>query len=243
MRHVGIIIPVYNNKIYTTFVIRQILASTKNQNVTIIVVNNGSTDETKDIPLFDNKKVIYLPLDKNYGFAYACNIGIVKLDKICPESNIVLLNNDVVLPDRWLQRLLSNLDNGFGIVGPLTNHAASKQKIKLDIYKWEEYDRRLEISSESIEAKEVKWVTGFCMVISYKVRQKIGLLDSENFILSGEDLDYCFRAKASGFKIGIAQNVFILHLGHQTAKHLPDNGKYHWYASAKILRDKWGRYK
>lgn len=56
----------------------------------------------------------------------------------------------------------------------------------------------------SIETSwETEWVSGCSMFIKPRVFEKIGFFD-EKFFLFYEDVDFCLRARAAGFKIGVA---------------------------------------
>ena len=68
----------------------------------ILVVDNGSTDETPE-RLAEISGIRVLTLPENAGFVRGNNAGIEAVD---PTSDVVLLNNDVTFPQRdWLARL------------------------------------------------------------------------------------------------------------------------------------------
>lgn len=54
------------------------------------------------------------------------------------------------------------------------------------------------------------WVTFCCALIHRDVFEKIGLLD-ERFKFTGEDVDFCVRAKKAGFEIKVVENAKIYH--------------------------------
>ena len=68
----SIIIPTWNTAEITLRCVNSIRQNL-GQSVEIIVVDNNSTDNTQDI--FKKNTVKYLKLDKNYGYATACNAG------------------------------------------------------------------------------------------------------------------------------------------------------------------------
>ncbi|MFN4212982.1 MAG: oligosaccharide flippase family protein, partial [Microgenomates group bacterium] len=57
---------------------------------------------------------------------------------------------------------------------------------------------------------EVDFVSGSLMFIKKKVIKKIGLFD-ESYFMYYEDVDYCWRAKREGFKIGIDSKIVYDH--------------------------------
>jgi len=74
---VSIIIPVYNGANYVKYAIDSALAQTY-KNIEIIVVNDGSTDNTEEIVLSYGDKVAYFKKE-NGGVSTALNIGLEKM--------------------------------------------------------------------------------------------------------------------------------------------------------------------
>jgi GT2 family glycosyltransferase len=69
----------------------------------VIVVDNGSTDRSRECAQSRGADVI--ALDRNYGFAAAVNRG---LDAVAEEL-VAVVNNDVTFERDWLERLLHGL--------------------------------------------------------------------------------------------------------------------------------------
>src|SRR5690606_32774631 len=96
MIKLSIVIPVFNNAHFTKSCLEDLNHLPKDTHE-IIVVDNGSTDNTKDIvSKFDIK---YIDLKENTGFAHAVNVGF----KESLGENVMFLNNDI--------RVLKNKDN------------------------------------------------------------------------------------------------------------------------------------
>lgn len=96
----------------------------------IIVVDNGSTDETPGrlrvlAETWDNLTVI--TNDDNRPFAAANNQGI----EIARGDYVLLLNNDTVVTPNWLGRMLGVFEEypQAGIVGPMSNYVAGHQRV------------------------------------------------------------------------------------------------------------------
>ena len=77
---VSIIISVYNGEKFISRAIRSCLEqSMKKEDYEIIVINDGSTDNTGQIlSSFDRDLIKVITLDKNMGLPFACNMGIKK---------------------------------------------------------------------------------------------------------------------------------------------------------------------
>ncbi len=71
----------------------------------IIVVDNGSTDDSVAVALANGAQVI--KLEKNLGFAAAVNRGIQASHTSAQGDWIAILNNDVTLAPDWLETLLA----------------------------------------------------------------------------------------------------------------------------------------
>jgi len=64
---------------------------------------------------------------------------------------------------------------------------------------------------------EVDQVMGSCMIISRKAIKVIGRLD-EDFPIFFNEVDWCFRAKAAGWKVYFTPDAEVIHLGGQSTK-------------------------
>ncbi len=79
---------------------------------------------------------------------------------------------------------------------------------------------------------EVDFVSGSLMFIKRKVVEKIGLFDEEYFMYY-EDVDYCWRAKKEGFRIGIDSQIIYEHL--EISKQNPTKSRYLFKNHLKFL--------
>jgi len=68
----------------------------------ILVVDNGSEDETPEVVAALDAPARCIRLDRNYGYAYACNAGI----REAREPRVLLINNDILAPPHFLAPLL-----------------------------------------------------------------------------------------------------------------------------------------
>jgi GT2 family glycosyltransferase/predicted Zn-dependent protease len=222
---VSIIIVTYNNLFFTRETIKSVI---KYSDIPyeIIVIDNASTDGSQDY-LRNNTNLKVILNDTNIGFAAACNQGI----SIAKGNYILLLNNDVIVTNFWLSRMLAymSMDPAIGIVAPVTNYISGPQ---LDTYflslKVTEED--IKNNGDSIIQQYSEYlfnknrqnglfyprVTGFCMLIRSNLIKKIGGFDERFYIGNYEDDDFCLRTRIAGFKIVIASDVFIYHFGSKS---------------------------
>ncbi|GAB1401831.1 hypothetical protein MASR1M68_07420 [Elusimicrobiota bacterium] len=216
---VSIVMLTYNQLDDTQICVESLLKHTTDVNYELIFVDNGSTkDNTKTYleglkEKHSNVKVIFN--DTNLGFACANNQGI----EISEGEYVLLLNNDVILTEGWLSRMLlvAESDKKTGIVGPCTNHASGRQVVVFDGSA--DDDEAIQQFAKSVLSKNagfwfsVSRIIGFCVLIKREVLFNVGVLD-EMFGPGGyEDFDYCMRVKQAGYNIVISGDTFIYHIG------------------------------
>ena len=244
---VSIVMLTYNQLEDTKLCVESLFKHTTDVNYELIFVDNGSTkDDT--ISYLDglkkehkNIKTIYNK--ENLGFACANHQGI----EISEGEYVLLLNNDVILTDGWLSRMIqvAESDDKIGVVAPCTNHASGRQVVTFS--GTEEDDEGIQkFAKEVLLKKAGNWISvsriiGFCMLIKREVLFKVGVLD-EMFGPGGyEDYDYSMRVKHENYDIVIAMDTFIFHIG---GKGYSSNNMDYMNLRSKnieLLIDKWTR--
>ncbi|WHY95324.1 glycosyltransferase family 2 protein [Peribacillus simplex] len=208
----SIIILTRNGLAFTKECISSIFRHTR-ENFELILVDNGSTDGTLEfLKTLPNSKVI--ANKKNKGFSGGCNQGIT----IARGENIVLLNNDTVVTNEWLCRLLCQLNKNpsIGIVGPRSNNVVSHQAIIPTPYTT--MDQMQKFANEwtqkhDQQGYEVDYLSGLCMIFKRSLIDMIGGLDERFSPGYFEDADFSIRAQISNRELWVANDVFIHHYG------------------------------
>ncbi len=226
---ISIIIPVFNQHEMTLECVTAIHENTEDYEV--IVVDNGSD------PPYEGDATIRN--ETNLGFPIAVNQGIreAKGDVIC------LLNNDVIVTPGWADRLLKSLER-YAIVGPMTNYCAGIQSVGLPVY----YDRD-ELNKQAMaftkaragRELEVNWIIGFLFMFKRSLYDEIGPFDESLWPCSGEEIDFAFRARAKGHKVGIMQDIYVHHEGSITFKALDEDYNKIVERNNAHLAEKWGK--
>jgi GT2 family glycosyltransferase len=199
------------------------IASAKNDNValTVIVVDNGSeTDPTNQI-MSAHPQVTLVRLDRNIGFAGACNVGIKEAIAKAADC-ILLLNNDTVVERGLFEKLVRPFaeDGKTGIVAPLIysvdrrNVDFAGAKITFALGKFEHVRHEPEKKEGSYETE---YVSGCCMMLPRVVVEQIGLLDEKLFAYF-EDVDLCLRARQAGFRLTCLPGATVLHKGSASTR-------------------------
>ena len=195
-----------------------------NKDFGVLVVDNFSTDDTKNIIKNDFPQVKLIEEEKNHGFAIGNNIGIKKAFEMGAEY-VVLLNQDTEVAKDFIEKGLKFMDKHtmVGISSSLIFFPQEKKiwfagtkmyrgkeilkfyKLKLGIHinKKKEY-------SENDKNNSVDWIPGCAMFIRKEVIDKVGYLD-ETFFMYGEDVDFSIRVKKAGFLLSYFSNTYIVH--------------------------------
>lgn len=218
----SIIILTYNQLDYSKKCLQSICENTRAP-YEIIIVDNGSTDGTREyLKNFANsrKNVTLILNDKNLGFATGNNQGIEK----ARGSYLLLMNNDVVVTEGWLEKMISHLEQSphIGMVGPMSNAVSGPQLVQKVPYgsslKSMQRFARDFASTHSGKSSEFMRLVGFCLLIRKEVIDVIGGLDKSYKTGNYEDDDLCLRSYIAGYQNMIAQDVFIHHFGSMTFK-------------------------
>lgn len=239
----SIVILTYNNLQYTKDCIQSIRKYTEKGSYRIIIVDNNSTDGTREWlnTLKDQKDIIIKLNDTNAGFPVGCNIGIQLADK---TDDILLLNNDTVVTTNWLsnlRRCLYSADD-IGAVGAVSTHHENLQGLDL---KYDTLEKMQELAKENNISDPNRWeqkvfLIGFCMLIKREALDKTGLLDENYSPGYVEDNDYSLRLIKSGYRLMLCYDCFVHHyLGTNFRKNLDEFYK-HLYKNRDYFTNKWG---
>lgn len=207
-----IIVPVLDNLELTKIFIDSAL---KQKNTHIIVIDNGSREQTKEYLESLLPAITLIRNENNLGYVKAINQGLDKSN----APTILLANNDTYLPIDLISLLRSHL-NAFDIVSPLSNNIGDTNDVRLINYPYGSYEYADKFADNlyinNITPTEVDYVFGHCMLIKSEVFKSLGYLDERFGIGNYDDVDYCRRATKRGFKIGIINNLFVYHQCHAT---------------------------
>lgn len=195
----------------------------------VIVVDNGSTDESVEFICDNYPHVVLVALEKNKGFAKAHNIALEQALKKEPQA-IALVNTDAVLDPDWLHSVMSFMEeSGFDLVQSIICMHSDPERIdsagigvspSLKIY-----DRQHGLPASCVERSTE--IFGPCFAsaafrtgVFPALRGDHGYLD-ETFGSFYEDVDFCFRARTEGFTSGLLALPLCRHRRSYTADRDP----------------------
>ena len=231
----SVVVVNFNTRVLLAECLRSVFAAASSGQLEVLVVDNGSNDGSADMVGTDFPRVRLLRNVHNIGFAAANNQAL----SAARGQIIILLNSDAaLLPDALLElRAAFDKRPALGIAGlRLLNSDGKLQPswgnfpTALDEFRFQTfifklwpagfpYGRRVH-SARRVYYEHfqwVDWVTGAALALRREVYDRIGGLPERGHMY-GEDLEYCWRAKAAGFGIGYCPSAGAYHHLQGTAK-------------------------
>lgn len=218
------------------------LAKQTFKNFEIILVDNGSSDDSLKYVENNFHEIKIIRLNKNYGFARAINEGV----KLSKSEYVVFLNNDTKVKGNWLDNLIkcvkkhpdvisvnSKILNFYNTklidgVGIIVNEVGQAKSIG-----WQAHD-----SGQFNKSQYIFGATGGASLFKRKDFIKVGLFDQKYFMYS-EEVDFAFRSQFLGYKSIYCPNAVAFHKHKATAKKFPQHIEYWQFRnmSQTIIRD------
>jgi GT2 family glycosyltransferase len=212
----------------------------------IVVVDNGSTDDTGEMlkkakDSYPNLKLIFN--QKNLGFAKAVNQGL----KQAKGEYLLLLNSDILVKKGALAKLVDFVkkESQAGVVGGcLLNPDGSPQGSCFYFPTLWRVIREFWLGKDDFSVMrkyfpsgkkpvEVEAVIGAVFLIPRKVLSKVGFLN-ERFFMYFEDLDYCRQVRKAGFRVYYLPGVEFIHFHGQSGKNIPQQTHRWLVESSKV---------
>ncbi|MES2634419.1 MAG: glycosyltransferase [Pseudomonadota bacterium] len=211
---VSLIVLCYNNLALTKACVESVEKHSLWPNLELILVDNASSDDTPAwlTEYAKDRSWVKLVLNsENLGFAAGNNVGL----KVATGDYLIMLNNDTEVSPGWIHGLHRHFvsDPGLGMVGPVTDNIGNEARIdvgytdKADMPAWAAA-RAVHHAGERIDNRVLAF---FCVALRRKVYEEVGGLDEAFGLGFFEDDDYCNRARAAGWRLAIAEDVFVHH--------------------------------
>lgn len=247
----SVIIVNYNVKYFLENTIRSLKDTVKNIDYEIIIVDNASRDGSRDHILSKFSDVKYIYNNSNLGFATANNQGL----KISSGKFILILNPDTIVKENSVNLLVDymkkNEKTGLvtcKIIGPEGTLDASCHRSFPTI--WNSFCHlsglgRLFHGSklfasynllylEDDRIAEVDAVSGSFMLLRREIIEE-GIMMPEEYFMYGEDIDFCYQIKKSGYKIEYVPIAEIIHYRGQSSKKDKIKLRKYFFDSMKIF--------
>jgi glycosyltransferase involved in cell wall biosynthesis len=226
----SVIVPCWNQRGFTELCFQALFRHTRRP-WELIVVDNGSTDDTAaylaGVRDAAGVPVTIIANPENRGFPQAVNQGL----QAARGEYLVLLNNDAVVTDGWLDQLIALTrvtphaptstppTPQIGLVGPMSNYATPPQLVEDVPYR--DLEQMHAFARTWREKHRGKWFTvpklsGFCVLMRRDLNETIGGLDERFGLGLFDDDDLAMRARRAGFELAVAHDLFVHHFGSRT---------------------------
>lgn len=241
VRLLSIVVPVFNGPHVTEKCLEAIIRYTSVP-YEIIIVDNGSDGATQEVinkVASSKQNIVVVRNSENQGYPRACTYGLARAS----GEYIVIINNDVLVTPHWDKRILAvfGRDSSIGIVGPRTNYCAGPQVVTNCRYDENTLDSWAEkwYLKHAGTMRGTSRLIGFLWMMKREVVEKIGGFDPLFGVGNFEDDDYCLRAQLAGFKLAIADDVFVHHYGSQSFRKMPETYAKLLETNKQLFAGKW----
>lgn len=205
---VSIIIPIRDHVKYLKKLIKSIDEKTSYGNYEIVIVNNGSEEESTYeyfAELKQRENVVIEDAFVEFNWSLLNNIGMRRAS----GEVFLFMNNDMeIITNDWMERLAENaIREDVGVVGPLLlypDDTIQHAGVVIGLGGWADHvfkgmkpEHYGSPYVSPMVTRNVMAVTGACMAISKKTMKRIGAF-SEKFMICGSDIELCIRAHQAG---------------------------------------------
>lgn len=239
---VSIIIPAFNKVSYSLSCLKSIherLDPALNPSFEVILVDNGSTDDT--FLLKQIKNLVYIQNEENLGFVGGCNVGL----EAAKGKYVIFLNNDAEVTHVWLNSLYDTIekDSSIGIVGSkivypngVLQEAGGIIFKDADGLNFGKFDQ--EASYQYNYVRDVDYCSGASIIISRELINSFGGFDTLYHPAYYEDTDLSFKVRKAGLRVIYQPLSVIYHIEGGTAGTSTSSGfkKYQEINKAKFLK-------
>ena len=207
----------------------------------IIVIDNGSIDETAEIIPAEFPSVLYCRVPRNLGVGPARNRGL----GWSSGRYVMVLDNDTLVPSgvslgQIVEEVFERHGDvglfGFGLLNPDGTHQRSARRFPTLLHPVASripgatiipFFKRLmdehlmeDVNFQTVEElKEVDFVLGANQIFRREILAQVGAYDPSIFY-GGEDFDLCYRIRRAGWRIAWCPKIRIVHVHRRITRKL-----------------------
>ncbi len=254
MTRLSVIIVNYNVKEFLEQCLTSLKGALKDITHEIIVVDNASSDGSCRMVKKRFPEIILIENNNNLGFSRANNIAL----RQAKGEFISLLNPDTIVQEDTFTKLLEGFERfpEAGMMGgKVLNPDGSLQLSCRRSFPtpWNAFSKIIGLSRlfptsrifgkynltflDHDEINEVDAISGSFMCVRAKVLENAGYLD-EDFFMYGEDLEWCYQIKDSGWKIYYYPESSIVHYKGESSRKSEWNSLKLFYSAMEIFAEK-----
>jgi GT2 family glycosyltransferase len=217
------------------------LAGLRYSNTWVIVVDNGSTDESAEVIGREHPQATLLTNGENLGYADGNNVGI-KWALNGGANYVMLLNNDTIIAPDAVDLLVEAVeaDPEVGVAGPTVYYHEDPERIWSagGVVNWQRGSTHM-VGLDQVDQgqfggapRRVDFVTGCAMLVDRATLERAGLLDGR-FFMYYEEAEWCLRASKAGAGIVHVPRAKVWH--KISAQRQAASPRVHYYMSRNRL--------
>lgn len=218
MYKIALIIINYNRSEDTYECLKSLdIYTSKSKNLYEVYLLDNGQDDCMDPSILSNyyHDIHYFKSEYNLGFAEGNNFLIKKTMESGCYDYYALINNDTVIVDMSMDKLINQMKEKNVGIGGLINYYFTNPETIWQAGAYFDKKRKRFIIYDDFDPNgnrfvQVDYVPGSSMFIKREVIETIGMLDTKYFAYY-EESDYCFRAKKVGYKVAFLEGTKILH--------------------------------
>lgn len=217
---VAVVVVTYNSEAHVAQLLDSIPAAMGATSYSVVVVDNGSHDET--ISLVSQRTDCFLVESTNRGYAAGVNLGIAES---AATSAYLILNPDATMDPHSVPVMLNVLrEHGAGIVAPRVREADGQLSPTLrrnpslgrvgglSFTGLPMFAERIEDPSAYDTEHVVDWAVGAILLIDADCYRTVGGFD-ETYFLYSEETDFSLRARDLGWTTVYTPDAGGMHVG------------------------------
>ncbi|MBA3543181.1 MAG: glycosyltransferase [Chthoniobacterales bacterium] len=233
--------------------VSSILDKTTYSNFEIIIVDNGSRDSAALgylAAVAREPRVRILRRDEEFNYSRLNNVAVLSSE----AEFVALVNNDIVVSTpEWLDEMVSRaMSPKVGAVGPRLLYPDGRIQ-QAGVILGAGLHGVAEVAHRGLPrgdpgyfgragfAQELSAVGAACMVVRRSVYLEVGGFDEERLKVAFNDIDFCLKLRARGYRIIYTPYAELFHLEHASRGHENTEGKkLRFDAEIEYMKEKWG---
>jgi hypothetical protein len=216
------------------------LAQQTYANLRLLVVDNGSSDDSVARIRAAFSTVEVIESSENLGFAGGMNLGLRRAVAAGAEL-VFVLNNDTLVDPGAVAQLVAHSRPGVGILAPLIYYADDPKRVWSAGAYFHPFTLELRGKAQGTIDHE-QWrepiakdfFTGCAMLLTQELLELVGFFD-DKFFMYYEDADLCFRTRQARLGVELVPMAKIWHKISRSSGGSDSPNERYWMARSSVI--------